>query len=99
MPHFILLCRDKPGALALRLENRPAHLAYFHGYGNELLVAGPLLDDKGDPKGSLLVIEAADEAAAREIAASDPYARAGLFEAVEIMPFRLVIVNPPDQPS
>jgi hypothetical protein len=90
MPQFILLCRDKPDALALRMATRPAHLEYFHGYGNKLLLAGPMLDAEGKPKGSMIVIEAADEAEAREIAANDPYGKAGLFAKTEIMPFRIV---------
>ncbi|MCK5745199.1 MAG: hypothetical protein KAH44_03255, partial [Oricola sp.] len=40
-------------------------------------------------------IEADDEDAAREIAAADPYAKAGLFASVEVIPFRTVIANYP----
>jgi len=38
--------------------------------------------------GSLLVIEVADLAAAQAFSAADPYAKAGLFERVEVRPFR-----------
>ena len=93
MPQFILLCRDKPDSLALRMETRPAHLEYFQSFGNKLNLAGPMLDDKGDPIGSLLIVEAADEAAAREIAANDPYNKAGLFAKADVMPFKTVIAN------
>ena len=93
MPQFILLCRDKPDSLALRMETRPAHLEYFERYGNKARLGGPLLNDKGDPMGSMLLIEAENLEAAREIAANDPYAKAGLFASVEIMPFRTVISN------
>ena len=95
MPQFILLCRDKPGALDLRMETRPAHLEYFEKFGNKAILGGPLLDGEGKPKGSMLLIEAEDEAAAREVAANDPYARAGLFASVEVIPFRTVIANYP----
>ncbi len=27
--HFVALCLDKPNSLAIRLENRPAHLAFL----------------------------------------------------------------------
>ena len=48
----------------------------------------------GKPNGSLVVIEAADAAAANALAAKDPYAMAGLFESVEIRPWNWVF-NPP----
>ncbi len=93
MPQFVLLCRDKPDSLALRMETRPAHLEYFQTYGNKLHLAGPMLDSKGDPIGSLLIIEAADEGEARAIAAEDPYNKAGLFADVGVIPFKTVIEN------
>ncbi len=88
MPHFVLHCLDKPGALELRLANRPVHLEYMRGLGSVLLLAGPLLGEDGNPKGSLIIIEAEDAAAAAAIAAADPYAKAGLFASVTITPFR-----------
>ena len=95
MPQFILLCRDKPASVALRMETRSAHLAYFDKTGNKPLLAGPMLNGTGEPVGSLIIVEAADEAAARAIAENDPYARAGLFADVEIKPFKTVIENFP----
>ena len=41
--------------------------------------------------GSLVVIEAADRAAAEAWAADDPYAKSGLFSNVEIRPWKRVI--------
>jgi uncharacterized protein YciI len=49
-----------------------------------------VLDPEGQPCGSLLVVEAADRAAAEAFAAADPYAKAGLFESVVVRPFRAV---------
>jgi uncharacterized protein len=45
--------------------------------------------------GSLVVIEAASLEAAREIAAADPFAKAGLFETVAIRPW-LWVMNKPE---
>ena len=95
MPQFILLCRDKPNSLDLRMATRPAHLEYFHGFGNKVVLGGPLLDADDKPKGSMLLIEAESEEAARKIAAEDPYAKAGLFASVEILPFRTALANYP----
>jgi uncharacterized protein YciI len=38
--------------------------------------------------GSMLVIEAADEAGAKALLAKDPFAREGLFSHVEVKPWR-----------
>ena len=87
---FAISCTDKPGALALRMDTRPAHLAYLQSHMASLVLVGPVLDPEGKPCGSLLVVEAPDRAAAEAFAAGDPDAKAGLFEAVVIRPYRAV---------
>ena len=83
---FAFIGKDKPGNLQVRLDNRPAHVAYLEKLNADgiLKIAGPFLGDDGKPYGSLVVIEAADKAAAGAILAEDPYAKAGLFAATEI---------------
>lgn len=95
MPQFILFCRDKADSLALRMETRPAHLEYFQKFGNKLNLAGPMLDDAGNPAGSMLIVEAADAAEAKAIADADPYNKAGLFADVSVIPFKTVMANFP----
>jgi uncharacterized protein YciI len=85
-----LICHDKPGALPLRMENRAAHLAYVERTG-VVAQAGPLLDDGGDMIGSLVILDVPDRAAAQAWADGDPYGRAGLFDRVEIHPWKRVI--------
>lgn len=87
---FAISCTDKANSLDLRLATRPTHLAYLEGLIGSLVLVGPVLDGEGKPAGSLLVVEAADQAAAEAIAANDPYAKAGLFETVSVKPFRAV---------
>ena len=89
MTAFILICTDKPGALELRNETRPAHLAYIESKGASVLLGGAVLDEQGAPAGSVIVIEAKDAAAAQEFANADPYAIAGVFQSVDIKPYRL----------
>jgi uncharacterized protein YciI len=93
---FALICKDKPGRLQLRLDTRPEHVAYLDGLNEKgmLRFAGPFLDGDGKPDGSLVVIEAADMSAAKALAEADPYARAGLFESVEIRAWNWVFNNP-----
>ena len=85
-----LICIDKPGALQLRLDNRPAHLAHIQSSG-VVEMAGPFLDALGSMTGSLIVLEVPDLDAAHAWAAADPYAKAGLFESVAIRAWTKVI--------
>lgn len=85
-----LIARDKAGALQTRLDNRPAHVDYLKETG-VVSQAGPLLNDDGDMIGSLVVLEVEDMAAAQAWADNDPYAKAGLFENVELIPWKKVI--------
>ena len=85
-----LIARDKPGALQTRLDNRDAHVAYLKESG-VVSQAGPLLDEAGGMIGSLVILDAPDLEAARDWAENDPYARAGLFDSVELIPWKKVI--------
>lgn len=85
-----LIARDKPGALEVRKANREAHLAYIDTTG-VVNQAGPLLDDAEQMIGSLVILDVADMATAKSWADNDPYAKAGLFENVELIPWKRVI--------
>ncbi len=91
MPIFALSCIDKPDSLALRMATREAHLQYIREQGEAVRLAGPYLDDKGDLCGSLIFLEAETVDAAKALNAADPYTLAGLFERVDIRPFRPLI--------
>lgn len=87
---FTIYCTDKPASLELRIATRSAHLAYLETYQSRIMHAGPLLDVDNRPCGSLLIIDVADRAEAEGFAATDPFARAGLFESTVIRPYRVV---------
>ncbi len=57
--------------------------------GDQLVLAGPFLDDKGDMVGSIVVVEAETLDAAREIFGRDPFMQGNLFDSVTIKPWRL----------
>lgn len=84
---FIITAIDKPGSLALRLATREAHFAYAREKGGVRL-GGPFLDGEGNMAGSMIILEAADLAAAKAWAANDPYAKAGLFAQSEVRPWK-----------
>ena len=85
-----LIAHDKAGALSIRQENRPDHLAYLKST-DVVAQAGPLLDAEGGMIGSLIILDVPDMAAAEEWAAGDPYAKAGLFESVTLTHWNRVI--------
>jgi len=84
-----LIARDKPGALQIRKDNRAAHLAYIEDTG-VVAQAGPLIE-AGEMAGSLVILDVADRAAAEGWATNDPYARAGLFDKVELIEWKKVV--------
>lgn len=89
MPLFAVICRDKPGALQIRLDTREAHLAHIKGSGI-VAMAGPMIEN-GEMRGSLVILDAPDLAAAENWAAMDPYKAAGLFESVQVTEWKKVI--------
>ncbi|MBZ9797072.1 YciI-like protein [Mesorhizobium sp. ES1-4] len=93
---FALICKDKPGNLQVRLDTRPEHVAFLEGLNadKKLAFAGPFLDADGKPNGSLVVVEASDMNGAQALSAADPYAKAGLFESVEIRPWNWTFNKP-----
>lgn len=89
---FMMICRDKPDGLDARMAARPAHLEFLKSFGDRVKLGGAMLDGTGEkPIGSVIVITADSLADAQAIAAQDPYATAGVFESVEIVPFRQAV--------
>ena len=88
---YALYCRDADGAGDVRRANREAHLAYARD-SDVIRMAGPLLADDGETMiGSLFVIEVDDLDAVERFRAADPYVQAGLFDRVEVHPFRWLL--------
>jgi len=87
---FVALCFDKPGQVDLRMATRAEHLAFLDQHAAKVKLGGPFLD--GDkPVGSMLILDCADYAEARELLTQDPYAKAGLFERVELRAWKHVV--------
>ncbi len=92
---FVATCTDKPDSSALRLDTRPAHLAYLNGLGAKVKAGGALLSaDRADVIGSMLILEGDDQAAIAAMLADDPYAKAGLFASVDVKPWRQAVGVP-----
>lgn len=85
-----LMARDKAGALDTRKANRDAHLAYIDTTG-VVEQAGPLLDAADEMIGSLIVLDVETMEDAQAWANNDPYAKAGLFQSVDLVAWKRVI--------
>lgn len=91
--------RDGSGVLERRVAARSAHLERLQALRDEgrLLVAGPCpAVDAEDPgpagfSGSIVIARFASLEEARAWADADPYVAAGVYERVEVRPFRKVL--------
>jgi uncharacterized protein len=81
---------DGPGGPDKRTSLIAEHLAHVEANIDRYFVAGPLKDVAGQTVGSLLVVEAADEADATAFLAQDPYAGAGLWDRIAVSAFMAV---------
>lgn len=84
-----LIAKDKAGALDVRKANRDAHVAYLKETG--VAQAGPFIDQNGDMCGSLVILNVDTIEAAQKWADNDPYAKAGLFDSVDLQLWNQVI--------
>ncbi len=93
---YAFICIDKPEeGLALRQQNRDKHLAFLKDLGDQMKTAGPFMNEDGsEPRGSLVIVEAESLSAAKDIAAQDPYNIAGVFESVEVRPWKWLFGAP-----
>jgi uncharacterized protein YciI len=71
---------------------RPDHLEFAR---DVVRLGGALLDEHGQPMGSVMILEAENLEAAKVKLDQDPYAKAGLFESTWLRPWRLAIGSLP----
>jgi uncharacterized protein YciI len=96
---YVIYGEDGPASLEKRLAARPAHLERLTRLQNEgrLILAGPCpAIDAPDPgpagfSGSLIVAEFDSLEEARTWAEADPYVAAGVYNAVTVKPFKMVL--------
>lgn len=86
---FVIIGYDGPDGARLRPSVRPAHLENLKSLlaQNRMIIGGPFTDGSG----SLMIVEMDSQAEAEEFARNDPYKRQGVFERVEVRPFRKVV--------
>lgn len=93
MPHFLVEYREI-GDTASREAHRAEHIAYRKGLGAAMPLAGPILDDGGQPVGSLIILEADNAGDAATIAGQDPFVSNRIMELVSVRPYRIAALKP-----
>lgn len=96
MQQFLLIAHDgrDEHALERRMAARPAHFeraAQLKVAGNFIL-GGALLDEAGNMKGSMMVVQFPDRAAVDEWLRTEPYMLGKVWEQVEVQPFKVATV-------
>ena len=81
---------DGPGGAEIRPRLIGAHLGHVEANMDRYYLAGPLKNPDGQTIGSMLVVEAADEADARAFLNQDPYAGASLWSTIHVAAFAAV---------
>lgn len=96
---YVIYSRDRPDSLDARTKARPEHLERIQALLDQgrLLLAGPRpAIDAEDPgpagfQGSLVVARFDSLEDAKAWAEADPFVSAGVYEQVEVSPFRRVL--------
>lgn len=96
--YYLILAKDVNESLPLRKQARPEHLERLQALRDEgrLLTAGPMpAVDSEDPgeagfAGSVIIAEFDSLDDARAWAEADPYNQAGVYQAVEVVPYKQV---------
>lgn len=94
MPHFIVEYSDN-GDQETRAAHRAEHIAYRKSLGVRMPLAGPLLGSDGAAIGSIIIVEAGDQAEAERLATEDPLVAAGVLTLVSARPYRIAAMQPP----
>jgi hypothetical protein len=96
---YSIICKDKEDSLKLRLKTRESHLKRINSLSESgrILIAGPNpAIDSEEPgqagfTGSIIIAEFNSIEAAQKWAQEDPYMMAGVFDSIEVMPFKKVL--------
>lgn len=85
---YAIIYTNKPNVADLRTDNRDIHLDYLKSKGDQLKVGGRTTTPDGEAAtGSMLVIEVDSFAEAESFVNNDPFAKAGVFDSVQILPW------------
>jgi uncharacterized protein YciI len=86
---YAIITKDKPDSLALREQVRGEHLEYLTRHKAKLLAAGAqTADDGAGGYGGVILLDTDDRAEAEAFIQADPFAKAGLFDIIQVTRWR-----------
>ena len=90
MAYFVLEYRYRD--MDARARVRDEHLAYMNALHDQgkVVLAGPTADSQG----AVVVLDVADQSAAQEVLAADPYTREGVSADVNLRGWNVVVPAP-----
>lgn len=96
MLQYVIIAEDGRDAEApeRRKQVRPLHLegARKLKANNQFVVGGAILDDSGNMKGSVMIVQFETEAEFRDWYSQEPYITQGVWKAIQVKPFRVADV-------
>jgi uncharacterized protein YciI len=92
---FVIMARDgtDPEAVGRRQAVRPYHLDGIQPLvdAGNILTGGAILDDDGNMRGSVLLVDFPSRAELDAWLDHDPYVTGGVWQQIEVLPFRVAV--------
>ena len=96
MKQYVIIARDGKDdeALNRRMNVRPVHLAGAAKLkaNNNFVIGGAMLSDTGQMEGSVMIVQFETEDAFTSWYNSEPYITGGVWQTIEVKPFRVANV-------
>ena len=90
---YVIKAYDGENMLEKRMQVRAAHLENLKTIDGKILCGGGLLDENGNMKGSVLVLEVEDKSKLDAYLESEPYIKSGVWQKIEVDLMNVVIVG------
>ena len=88
---YLITCTDKENSIDLRLSTREKHIKYLKKIKKKLILAGPILDQKDNPMGTILILDFDKLTEVKKFLNEDPYSKVNLFKEIKITRFKKVL--------
>ena len=93
MMQFLISAYDGKNMLEKRMEVRPRHLENMSRVNGKVLCAGGILDEAGNMKGSVLIIDFDSRDQLDAYLKAEPYIIENVWEKVTVEPMNVVLLN------
>ncbi len=96
MKQYVIIAQDGTDSEALnrRKTIRPGHLAGAKKLkdNNNFIIGGAMLDDEGNMRGSVMIVQFETEQKFKEWYDNEPYITGGVWKAIDVKAFRVAEV-------